>query len=112
MNLGQIETGNAYFIKATFVATTVAPTAESTAVTFTVVDPAGTSVAVSSPDASITGPTVTTLDDGRKQTVWTLSASAETLPGRHTVRARSTAGLLASANAFFDVPAYVPLASA
>lgn len=112
MNLGQIETGNSFYIEATFIATTIAPTAESTAVTFTIEDPAGAEVSTSSPHASISGPTATVLADGRHQTVWVLTHAVLTLPGRYTVRARSTAGLLASQNSHFDVPAYVPLASA
>lgn len=112
MDLGNIETGNSYTLKATFIALSTSPTADSSAVTFTVVDPAGTEVSVNSPDATISGPTLTTLSDGRHQSVWTYAHATPTLPGRYTVRARSTAGLVASVSGFFEVPAYTPLASA
>jgi hypothetical protein len=110
--LGQVETGNTVTIKATFIAPFDIPGAESTAITVTVVDPDGTVESpVSSPNATITGPTYTTLDDGRHQTVWLFTHAAPTIPGRWTVRVRSTAGLTASENSWFDVPAYVPLAT-
>lgn len=112
MNLGNIETGNAYAIRATFIAMETAPTAESTAVTFTVIDPAGTEVPVNSPNAAITGPTNTVLADSRHQSVWIYTHAAPTLPGRYTVRSRSTAGIVGSRTDFFEVPAFAPLASA
>jgi len=112
MDLGNIETGNAYAIRATFIAMETAPTAESTDVEFTIIDPAGASVTVGAPDATITGPTNTVLADGRHQSVWVYTHAAPTLPGRYTVRSRSTAGIVGSRTDHFDVPAYVPLASA
>lgn len=112
MFLGNIETGNAFFIEGTFDATRIAPTAQSSAVSFTIEDPAGTEVTTVSVHANIAGPTITTLSDGRKRSVWVLTVAALTLPGRYTVRARSTAGLVASQNSWFEVPAYVPLATA
>jgi len=112
MNLGQVETGNAFFIEAVFDATRIAPTAQSSAVTFTIEDPAGTETTTSSAHANISGPVVTTLDDGRKRSTWTLTVAGVTLPGRYTVRSRSTAGLVASRTDHFDVPTYAPLATA
>ncbi len=112
MNLGQVETGNSFFIEAVFTATRIAPTAQSSAVTFTVVDPAGDDTVTSSPNAAIAAVVVTDAPDGRKVSTWVLTVAALTLPGRYHVRARSTAGLLASQNSYFDVPAYLPLASA
>lgn len=112
MYLGIAETGNVVFIEATFVATRIAPTAQSSAVTFTVVAPDGTETTTSSVNGAIAGPTVTTLGDGRKQSVWTLTLTVPTTPGRYTVRSRSTAGLVASQVDWFDVAAYTPLTTA
>jgi hypothetical protein len=110
--LGEVEVGNAFYVEAEFIATRIAPTAESSAVTFTIRTPAGVETPTSSPNAAIAGPTATVLDDGRHKTVWSLAISPLTAPGRYTVRARSTAGLLASQDSCFEVLAYVPLASA
>lgn len=111
-HLGSIAVGNAFYVEAVFVATRIAPTAQSSAVSFTVQTPAGVETVTSSAHANITGPTVTTLDDGRKQSVWTLAIAALTAPGRYLVRARSTAGLLASQDSMFEVEAYAPLTTA
>jgi hypothetical protein len=112
MYLGTVETGNTVQIEATFIATRLAPTADSSDVIFTHVEPDGTSTDYDAPNAAITGPTLSTLDDGRHQSVWVLTLPTIDQPGRHTVRSRSKAGLLASQTDHFDVPAYVPLATA
>lgn len=117
MYLGEIETGNIVYVEATFIATRIAPTAQSSAVTFTVVAPddgdeeTDPETETSSPHADIAGPTVTTLGDGRKQSVWVLTLVAPELPGRYIIRSRSTAGIVASQIDAFDVLAYVPLSA-
>lgn len=110
--LGSVETGNTVQIEAKFIATRITPTAESTDVIFNHVEPDGTDTPYDAPNAAISGPTTSVLDDGRHQTVWVLTLPVLDQPGRHTVRSRSKAGLLASQTDHFDVPAYVPLATA
>lgn len=112
MHLGNVETGNQVVLEATFIATRLAPTAESTDVQFTHVPPTGDPVTYDAPDAAISGPTNTTLEDGRHQSVWVLTLPTQTVPGRHTVRSRSLAGIIASQTDHFEVVAYHPLATA
>lgn len=109
--LGVVETGNEVYIKFVVTAPVIAPSATSTAVTFTIHYPDDTEVSVSSPNASITGPTAgTAVVDGVScaTTTWHYKTPAFTKVGNSTVRARSTAGILCSDDSTIYTPAFAP----
>lgn len=110
--LGLIETGNEIYLRWVITAPVIAPTAASTAVTFTRVNPDRTTATASSPDAAIIGPTAgSTVVDGvtLTTTTWHWKTPLFTQPGTSTVRARSTAGILCSENRTIATPPHSPL---
>jgi len=113
--IGRVETGNEVHVRFVITAPTITPAATSTAVTFTRHNPDGTEQTVSSPNAAITGPTAgTTTIDGTivATTTWTWRTPTFTQPGVSTVRARSTAGMIASDNSAIVTPSYAPMSTA
>lgn len=117
-NLGIVETGNRPWVKAVVTAPNVPghTTDTSTAITFVMHKPDATETApISSPNADIAGPVAgTTVVDGvtLTTTTWYWKVPLLTLPGDHTIRWTSTAGIVAQDNSTLSVPIFTPFATA
>lgn len=114
MTIDIVKTGNEPYIRLTILAPMAAALAESTAVTFTRLNPDASTDTASSPHAKITGPTVdTTVVRGVTvaRTIWTWHPPIFTQPGRSTIRARSTAGILCSEDKPIFTPPFAPFAT-
>jgi len=116
--LGTIETGNRPWVQVVITAPNVTGhlTDASTAITFSMMLPDGTSITpVSSPNADIVGPTAgtTTTPAGvvLTTTTWAWKVPLLAQSGTYTVRWASTAGLIAQDNSRIIVPLYTPFAT-
>lgn len=110
-----VEAGCDAYIETVFIATVHAPTAASTAVTFSLSEPDGTLVAVNSPNAAITGPTAgTDTIDGVTvtTTTWVWKTPVLDQAGRHSIETQSTAGILAAKRLTIIVPSFAPFITA
>jgi hypothetical protein len=109
--LGEVDAGTEAYIEAVFRATSEAPTAASTAVTFSLAQPDGRVLSKTDADPEVTGPTAgTEVVDGVTLTTtrWVYKTPALALVGRYTVEAQSTAGMLVTKRGRLEVPTFAP----
>jgi hypothetical protein len=114
ISLGDVEAGSETGIVAVLHGPSYAPTAQSTAITFTLHMPDGTQDVKTDADPEVVGPTTgSVVVDGvtYTTTTWIYTTPVLTQSGHYQVAAKSTAGIKRASRSGFVVPEFAPFAT-